>query len=179
MSLLRRTPLAWTGLALLATLLPQKAVPEIVLAKPGGEPRVVTPSLAADGVTRVGSLELRMLDGGFFKEAASGHYYPGAHLQFRNLDARRFHQSVTIELWDRERAKKLASWKTFVSLKKGQVLRRRYGKKDLALWTDPAATPDLHLVLRLGVKRAAEALLLSRKVLVDGPDLQPALETTK
>jgi hypothetical protein len=116
-----------------------------------------TPAMLADGVVLEEGLEVRMLDGGFYR-AAAGKLYPRARLLFKYVGGgKRFHKNVSVDLVEAAGGRRLGGWNTFVSIRPGKSLDRRYGRESLAAWDKAEDAPAL--ALRVAFKGAPSKLL--------------------
>lgn len=104
-----------------------------------------------------GPLEVSLLDGGFMR-TKEGQLFPGARLEFRFAGPdKKFHRNILVELVEVKSGKKLASWKTFLSLKPGRKLERRYGRESLGRWSRLDEAPEL--AMRVLVSGSSSPLL--------------------
>ncbi len=125
---------------------------------------------APQAMSRVGQLEVQLVEGGLAQHPKSGLYYPSARLTFKNLDLKRkFHRTVVVEFLEASSLRPLASSKTFLSLKPEQGLSRLYGsarRLGYATWEE---APAMLLRVKVG-KLRTEALPLPRgQAQADGP----------
>lgn len=105
------------------------------------------PIQLADHVTHLGILEIRLLEGGYYKGEKG--FYPGARLLFRNMDPKKhFRKNISIEFFKTTSGKRLSNSKTFLNLKPGQRLERSYAEPRGPVWISLEATPDIDVFVK-------------------------------
>jgi micrococcal nuclease len=105
-----------------------------------------------------GTLDARLVEAGYTRDAKTGAWEAEVVLRFLNLSQdRRFNQAVQVQFLD-EKGKVLSAWKTFLSLPPGQAQHRRVRAPGrLACPGDLAACPSLRLALKGGKASAGLA----------------------
>ena len=122
------------------------------------------PAPLADQVQTFGTLEIRLLDGGFYR--GKDGLYPGARLIFKNTDPkRRFSKNINVDFFELGDEKPLSSSKTFLNLKAGHSLERRYAEPLGHAWQALEQAPAVVLRVRIGKKVSQDMALERREIL--------------